>query len=142
MRIILPTFILIMIVSSLIVNPGCSSSRDKNISSDRINNTLQRKPPPSVNSAQVEAEIMNTAEKDDYLNSDLKILEVKYYGASVPPLAVGSIIKAEVSKSSIENSKLPKEELLKVGSQHIFTLEHYQLPANVTSPSWRVLSIE
>ncbi len=138
---ILPAFIFALAVSYLIVNPGCSSSKDKDISTDKTN-TLQKEPPPSVNSAQVEAQIMNTAEKDGYLNSDLKILEVKYYGASVPPLSIGSIIKAEVSKSSIENNKIPKEELLRVGSQHLFILEHYQLPANVTSPSWKILSID
>ncbi len=121
---------------------GCCGSSDKNLVKDKNKEKIAKQTPPNVNSAEVEAEIIDFEEKDGYTNSEIKILQVKSYGASVPPLPVGNIIKAEVTASSIKNSKLPKEELLHKGAKRNITMEHFLVPPNVASPSWRILSIE
>jgi hypothetical protein len=120
---------------------GCSSS-DKDLNQDKSTVKVSKQTPPKVNSADVEAEIMSYEEKDGYTNSNIKILRVKSYGSSVPPLPAGKIIKAEVTGSSIKNSNLSKEELLKTGSKHNIILEHFVVPSNLSSPSWKIISIE
>jgi hypothetical protein len=120
---------------------NCGSS-DKNMEKDKNNEKITKQTSPGVNSAKVEAEIIEFEEKGDYTNSEIKILQVKSYGASVPPLPIGTIIKAEVTISSIKNSNIPKEELLRKGAIRNVTMEHFIVPSIVTSPSWRIMSIE
>ena len=120
---------------------SCSSS-DKNLNKDKDTTKVSNQTPPNVNSANVDAEIMSYEEKDGYTNSEIKILTVNSYGSSVPQLPAGKIIKAVVTSSSIKNSNKSKEELLKTGSKHNIILEHFIVPSNLSSPSWKIISIE
>ena len=120
---------------------GCCGSSDKNLAKAN-NKELAKQTPSRVNSVIVEAEILSYVDKENYTNSELKILQVKSYGANVPPLPVGTIIKAEVTESSIKNSNIQKEELLHNGMKRTITLEHIKVPSNLDSPSWRIISIE
>lgn len=131
----------LLLVACFIFSPGCSTA-NKNVSTNKDITKLPKEVPPSVNSANIEAEITGVTQKDGSVNCDLKILRVKEYGASVPPLPVGSVIEAGISQSAISNSKLSKEKLLKKGSQHNIILEHYLLPPGVEGPSWKILSIK
>ncbi len=131
----------ILLLCSFALFPGCSSS-GKNISSNKKIDTLQKETPPSVNSASINAEITAVNNVKKLLVCNLKILKINYYGSSVPPLAVGSIIKADISQSVISNSKISKEELLKKDSQYNIILEHFMLPPGVEGPSWKILSIK
>jgi hypothetical protein len=131
-------FIPLLIILSLY---GCCASSNKDIDQ---NKKVDKKSsiPPDVNSAEVEAEIINTKTLQGYTNSKIKILQVNSYGASVPPLPPGKIIEAEIAPSSIKKSKLPEEEIFKTGLKRTIVLEHLVVPPNVSSPSWRIISIE
>ncbi len=133
-------FILIPFLFELSLS-SCSST-DKNLQKDKNTERVAKQIPPNINSAEVEAEVKSFEDKNGYTNCEIKILQVKSYGASVPPLPVGKIIKAEVTTSSIKNSKLPKEELLQTGAKRNVVLEHFLVPSNILSPSWKIISIE
>ncbi len=139
------TYLLMYLLLSVSVGislNGCCGSSNKNLNQNKNVEMLNKQIPPNVNSAEVEAEIISLKDENGYTNSEIKIIEVKSYGASVPPIIVGSIIKAGVSETSIENSKLTKDDLLKSGSKYKVTLEHFIVPPNSKSPSWRIISIE
>ncbi len=131
----------ILLIGSFAFNSGCSTA-SKNVSTNKDIAKLPKEVPPSVNSANVEAEITRVTQEGRNVNCYLKILEVNDYGASVPPLPVGSIIEAGISQTAVANSKLSKKELLKNGSQHKIILEHFILPPGVEGPSWKILSIK
>ncbi len=131
----------ILFVGSFVFNSGCSTA-NKNVSTNKDIAKLPKEVPPSVNSVNIEAEITGIIQKGENINCQLKILQVKDYGSSVPPLPVGSIIEASISQTTISNSKLSTEEILKKGLQHNIILEHYVLPPGVAGPPWKILSIK
>ncbi len=136
-------FLLLILIPFLLeLNlPACSSS-NRNLNKDKDTTKVGKQIPPVVNSANVEAEILSYEETNGYINCSLKILQVKSYGSSTPPLPVGTIIKAEVTSSSIKNTKLSKEELLSKGAKYNIMLKHLVVPSNVESPSWEITSVE
>ncbi len=139
------TYLLVYLLLSVSIGinlNGCCGSSNKNLNQNKNVEMLNKQIPPNVNSAEVEAEIISLKDVNGYTNSEIKILLVKYYGASAPPLPVGNIITAVVTSSSIENSNLSKEELLRTGVKRDITLEHLFIPPNVKSPSWKIISIK
>ena len=120
---------------------SCNSS-NKNFNQDKDTSKIIKKVPSKVNSANVEAEILNYESEHDYINFIIKIIEVRSYGASIPPLPTGTIIKAEVTNSSFEKNISLKEKLLHTGAKYNIMMEHFNVPAGSASPSWRIISIE
>lgn len=129
----------VIIIAGFFIN-SCSSSGNNTV--DKESGSIKKEVPPPVNSADVNAEIISIVTEGNYTISDIKILKVNSYGSSVPPLPVGTIIKAEVTKSSVENSKISEQELLKSGAKRNIILQHFAVPSNLKSDYWRIISIK
>ena len=133
------TLAVVILIAGFFIN-SCSSSGKNTV--DKENGSIKKEVPPPVNFADVNAEIISIVSEGNYIVSDIKILKVNSSGGSVPPLPVGTIIKAEVTKSGVENNKISEQELLKSGAQRNIILQHFAIPSNLKADYWRIISIK
>ena len=147
---------------------GCSSSKEKNQDIDQPGQSkadtanagfnMQDKPEPEITPApgslRAEAEVIDIEETDNGLHCILKIVKINGYGASTPPLAEGTELKATVSREILldANPEFDKtdnvtaealaEKLASIPFKNVL-LKYQQVPnlPGVKPNPWRVLSI-
>lgn len=103
-------------------------------------------PAPAPGTAMATALVKGCEEKDDRFRCTLLIEEVNGYGASTPPLPVGSEVEVAVPKSVFgEDTDGSKAAAMLVLNNVItVTLRHRQSLSTDgdTPPAWHVLQIE
>ncbi|HMB89908.1 MAG TPA: hypothetical protein VKP65_03620 [Rhodothermales bacterium] len=103
-------------------------------------------PAPAPGTAMVSALVKGCEEKDDSFLCTLLIEQVDGYGASTPPLPVGSEVDVAVPKSVLGEASDGSQAaaLLAIDNRVAVTLQHRQVLSTDgdTPPVWRVIAIQ
>jgi hypothetical protein len=109
----LKSLLYLISIPTLLFIISCSSSDEtKENNETRDSLKLSKSIPPGT--ADIKAEILDYKEINDDLIFRLKILEVTAYGASTPPLPVGTEIKAYVPKDLLpdESQEIKEQKII------------------------------
>ncbi len=124
---------------------GCSTT-DKEVSDD--NTSIEEKVIPAKQiplapgSALTSLELISTNNKETEYICLFKVKEVKGYGPSTKPLAIGEEIKVSISKNLLSRHNLKISEVLVKGTALKMTIQHIGQVANLKpTVSWQTVKI-